>query len=85
MDVTAAETGSGTPDCRPPHVIEFLQFLRQHDKKIWLVTAAHSKTLDLKLRKERIGHILMVFVRHIKSACPKKTQDSGRNCRIHTI
>jgi len=38
-----------------PHVIEFLQFLRQHDKKIWLVTAAHSKTLDLKLRKTRIG------------------------------
>ena len=38
-----------------PGVVEFLLFLRQHKKHIWLVTNAHSKTLDLKMRKTRIG------------------------------
>ncbi|UFS70852.1 HAD-IA family hydrolase [Geomonas sp. RF6] len=38
-----------------PFVIEFLLFLSQHRKGIYLVTNAHSKTLDLKLRKTRIG------------------------------
>ncbi|QXE91132.1 GMP/IMP nucleotidase [Geomonas subterranea] len=38
-----------------PFVIEFLLFLRQHGKKIYLVTNAHSKTLNLKLRLTRIG------------------------------
>jgi len=38
-----------------PGVTEFLTFLRQHGKHIWLVTNAHGKTLELKLRKTRIG------------------------------
>jgi putative hydrolase of the HAD superfamily len=38
-----------------PHVIDFLLFLKQHDKAIWLVTNAHSKTLDLKMKHTRIG------------------------------
>ncbi|GFO65193.1 GMP/IMP nucleotidase [Geomonas paludis] len=38
-----------------PFVIEFLLFLRQHGKKIYLVTNAHSKTLNIKLRLTRIG------------------------------
>lgn len=38
-----------------PGVMEFLAFCRQKDKKIWLVTNAHSKTLDLKMKKTRIG------------------------------
>ncbi len=38
-----------------PFVIEFLLFLKQHGKSIWLVTNAHSKTLDLKMRKTLIG------------------------------
>lgn len=38
-----------------PGVIEFLTFLRQHGKQCWLVTNAHSKTLDLKMKKTRIG------------------------------
>jgi putative hydrolase of the HAD superfamily len=38
-----------------PGVIEFLTFLRQHGKSTWLVTNAHSKTLDLKLKKTRIS------------------------------
>jgi putative hydrolase of the HAD superfamily len=38
-----------------PFVIEFLLFLRHHGKSIWLVTNAHSKTLDLKMKKTLIG------------------------------
>ena len=38
-----------------PFVIEFLLFLRQHGKKIYLVTNAHGKTLNLKLRRTKIG------------------------------
>jgi len=38
-----------------PFVVEFLLFLRQHRKAVWLVTNAHSKTLDLKLKRTKIG------------------------------
>jgi 5'-nucleotidase len=38
-----------------PFVIEFLLFLRQHGKGIYLVTNAHGKTLELKLRRTKIG------------------------------
>ena len=38
-----------------PFVIEFLLFLRQHGKGIHLVTNAHGKTLDLKMRRTLIG------------------------------
>lgn len=38
-----------------PFVIEFLLFLRRHRKQVHLVTNAHGKTLDLKLRRTRIG------------------------------
>ena len=39
-----------------PGVVEFLSFCRHQGKQLWLVTNAHSKTLDIKLRKTRIGH-----------------------------
>ena len=38
-----------------PFVVEFLLFLKQHGKEIYLVTNAHSKTLDLKMQKTRLG------------------------------
>lgn len=38
-----------------PFVTEFLTFLTRHGKRRYLVTNAHGKTLDLKLRKTRIG------------------------------
>jgi 5'-nucleotidase len=38
-----------------PFVTEFLLYLRQHGKSIHLVTNAHGKTLDLKMRRTRIG------------------------------
>jgi 5'-nucleotidase len=38
-----------------PFVTEFLLFLRQHGKEIHLVTNAHGKTLELKMRRTSIG------------------------------
>ncbi|MDD2732792.1 MAG: GMP/IMP nucleotidase [Desulfuromonadaceae bacterium] len=38
-----------------PFVIEFLLFLKHTGKTVWLVTNAHSKTLDLKMKTTRIG------------------------------
>lgn len=38
-----------------PYVIEFLLFLKHSAKTVWLVTNAHSKTLDLKMKNTRIG------------------------------
>lgn len=38
-----------------PYVIEFLLYVKQAGKAIWLVTNAHSKTVDLKMKKTRIG------------------------------
>ncbi len=38
-----------------PYVIEFLVYVKQAGKAIWLVTNAHSKTLDLKMKRTRIG------------------------------
>src|SRR5512143_1565170 len=38
-----------------PHVEDFLGMLRHHRKKVFLVTNAHYKVLDLKLRKTDLG------------------------------
>jgi len=38
-----------------PHVEGFLKMIKRHRKKIFLVTNAHYKTLNLKLKKTRLG------------------------------
>ena len=38
-----------------PYVIDFLIFCRKTKKKLHIVTNAHSKTLDIKIRKTAIG------------------------------
>jgi len=38
-----------------PFVLDFLQFVRKSGKQIHLVTNAHSKTLEIKLRKTALG------------------------------
>jgi putative hydrolase of the HAD superfamily len=38
-----------------PFVLDFLQFARKSGKKIHLVTNAHSKTLEIKIRKTALG------------------------------
>ena len=38
-----------------PYVIDFLKFIKSSGKDIHLVTNAHSKTLEIKLRKSALG------------------------------
>ena len=38
-----------------PYVVDFLKYVRSIGKTVHLVTNAHSKTLDIKLRKTAIG------------------------------
>jgi HAD superfamily hydrolase (TIGR01509 family) len=39
-----------------PYVTDFLLFLKSSGKEVWLVTNAHTKTLDLKMDATRISH-----------------------------
>jgi 5'-nucleotidase len=38
-----------------PHVVDFLGSLKRHRKKVYMVTNAHYKVLDMKLDKTEIG------------------------------
>ena len=38
-----------------PYVIDFLKYCRELDKKVHLVTNAHGKTLEIKMRKTELG------------------------------
>lgn len=55
-----------------PFVVEFLLFLRQHGKESYLVTNAHSKTLDLKMRKTRLGPYFTGIISAHELGLPKE-------------
>lgn len=55
-----------------PYVVEFLLFLRQHGKSVWLVTNAHSKTLDLKMKKTMLGPYFTGIVSAHQVGLPKE-------------
>jgi 5'-nucleotidase len=57
-----------------PYVIEFLLFLKQHRKTVWLVTNAHSKTLDLKMKKTLIGPYFDGIISAHQVGLPKEDQ-----------
>ncbi|HET6421142.1 MAG TPA: GMP/IMP nucleotidase [Geobacteraceae bacterium] len=58
-----------------PFVVEFLLFLRRSGKSAYLVTNAHSKTLDLKMRKTRLGPYFTGIVSAHELGLPK--EDNG--------
>jgi len=55
-----------------PHVERFLAFLRRRNKWVCLATNAHGKTLDLKLRKTRLGRFFDAVVSAHDLGCPKE-------------
>lgn len=55
-----------------PFVVEFLLYLKRHDKQIYLVTNAHSKTLALKLNKTRIGPYFTGIISAHELGLPKE-------------
>ncbi len=55
-----------------PGVTEFLSFLRRHGKHSWLVTNAHGKTLDLKMKKTRLGPLFEGIISAHDLGLPKE-------------
>ena len=55
-----------------PFVVEFLLFLRHQGKQVHLVTSAHSKTLELKMRTTRLGPYFSSIVSAHEVGLPKE-------------
>jgi len=55
-----------------PHVIEFLDLLRERGKKVVLATNAHYKTVALKMRKTQIGHHFDKVITSMDMGYPKE-------------
>jgi putative hydrolase of the HAD superfamily len=55
-----------------PHVEDFLRMLKQHRKKVCLVTNAHYKVLDIKLKKTDIGRFFDSAVTSFEIGHPKE-------------
>ena len=55
-----------------PFVLAFLSFCRTRGKKIYLVTNAHSKTLQIKMQKTAIGNYFDRVVCSQEIGCPKE-------------
>jgi len=55
-----------------PHVEDFLKMLRRHKKKVFLVTNAHYKVLDLKFKKTEIGKYFDAAITSCEIGYPKE-------------
>ena len=55
-----------------PHVEDFLKMLRLHRKKVYLVTNAHYKVLDLKLKKTELGRYFHAAITSFEIGYPKE-------------
>jgi 5'-nucleotidase len=55
-----------------PHVEDFLKMLKKHRKKVFLVTNAHYKSIDLKFRKTRIGKYFDSVLSSFDAGHPKE-------------
>lgn len=58
-----------------PHVEDFLKMLRRRKKKVFLVTNAHYKVLDLKLKKTEIGKYFDAVVTSFEMGYPKERNE----------
>lgn len=55
-----------------PHVEDFLKMLKQHKKNVFLVTNAHYKVLDIKLKKTRLGKYFKAAITSFELGYPKE-------------
>jgi len=58
-----------------PFVVDFLQYCANLEKKVHLVTNAHSKTLDIKMRKTDIGSYFDRIICSQNIGLPKENPD----------
>jgi putative hydrolase of the HAD superfamily len=61
-----------------PHVEDFLRMLKHHRKKVYMVTNAHYKVLDIKLKKTQIGRYFDRCVTSFEMGYPKEMQEFWR-------
>ena len=55
-----------------PHVEEFLSMLKEQGKKVYMVTNAHYKVLDIKLKKTEIGKYFDRCITSFELGYPKE-------------
>jgi HAD superfamily hydrolase (TIGR01509 family) len=55
-----------------PHVEDFLKMLKRHKKKVFLLTNAHYKVLDIKLKKTEIGKYFDAALTSFELGYPKE-------------
>jgi HAD superfamily hydrolase (TIGR01509 family) len=55
-----------------PHVEDFLRMLRRREKKVFLLTNAHYKVLDIKLKKTEIGRYFDATLTSFEIGFPKE-------------
>ena len=55
-----------------PHVEDFLRMLKKHKKKVFMVTNAHYKVLDIKLKKTEIGKYFDKCITSFEMGYPKE-------------
>ncbi|HMK42887.1 MAG TPA: HAD-IA family hydrolase [Dissulfurispiraceae bacterium] len=68
-----------------PHVDDYLAFLQRHRKKVYMVTNAHYKVLEIKLRKIPIGRHFDRCFTSGEIGCPKEWPEFWQRLekRIH--
>jgi putative hydrolase of the HAD superfamily len=55
-----------------PYVIDFLEYVQKAQKRVFLVTNAHSKTLDIKMRKTALSGYFTGIVCAAEIGMPKE-------------
>jgi putative hydrolase of the HAD superfamily len=55
-----------------PHVEDFLKMLRRQKKHLYLVTNAHYKVLDMKLKKTKLGKYFNAAITSFEVGHPKE-------------
>lgn len=65
-----------------PYVIDFLRFCRRLNKKVYLVTNAHSKTLAIKMQKTALGGHFDRIVCSLEVGMAKENPVFWRNLQV---
>ncbi|MBA4372923.1 MAG: haloacid dehalogenase [Thermodesulfovibrio sp.] len=55
-----------------PHVEDFLKAMRRHNRKVFLLTNAHYKVLDIKFRKTELGKYFDAAITSFEIGYPKE-------------
>jgi putative hydrolase of the HAD superfamily len=66
-----------------PHVENFLKLLKRRGKKVFLVTNAHYKSVNLKFRKTRIGKYFDTVLSSFDAGYPKESMSFWEAAEKH--